>query len=142
MCASSDGHKDTAIALAEKGADLNIQDTVSDSYVDIHNHEYYYNDIMVAMLKLSTLLCTYLCMCLCLYVYLCTSMYFMFFVCKYNCMFDRVILIVIKEFLLILMMFCWHWCCVCMHICVYISTRVSILYVCMLVVFSFIRLTT
>ena len=58
------------------------------------------------------------------------------------CMFDRVILIVIKEFLMILMMFCWHWCCVCMHICVYISTRVSILYVCMLVVFSFIRLTT
>ena len=82
MCASYRGHKDTAIALAEKGADLNIQEKVSDSYVDIHNHEYYYNDIMVAMLKLSTLLCTYLCMCLCLYVYLCTSMYFMLFVLR------------------------------------------------------------
>ena len=91
------GLRSTAIALAEKGADLNIQTDVSDSYVDFHNYENHYNDIVLAMLKLSTLLCTYVCMCLYLYVYLCTSMYFMFFVCKYNCMFDRVILIVIKE---------------------------------------------
>ena len=39
MKASESGHKDTAIALAEKGADLNIKDKVSDCYLCVYGDD-------------------------------------------------------------------------------------------------------
>ena len=39
MHSSGLGHKDTAIALAEKGADLNAQDDVSDWKLCVHNDD-------------------------------------------------------------------------------------------------------
>ena len=68
MYASREGHKDIAIALAEKGADLNIQDTVSDCYLLVHDSEENAGHV-----ELPTF-----CICVCIYVYVYprTSIYF------------------------------------------------------------------
>ena len=75
--ASREGHKDIAIALAEKGADLNIQDTVSDCYLLVHDSEENAGHFETANTSVYVYMCMYIparacilfvCMCICLYV--------------------------------------------------------------------------
>ena len=96
MKASRNGYKDTAIALAEKGADLNIKDKVSDCYLCVYGDD---DDDAAAGVSatLITAICIYVsvyvygcvCMYLRVYMYVCMHMYVS--VCMYVCMYDRVI---------------------------------------------------
>ena len=81
LLASYRGHTNTAVALAEKGADLNIQDTVSDCYLLVHDSEENAGNFETANTSVSVYVYVYMCMyiparacilfvcmCICLYV--------------------------------------------------------------------------
>ena len=74
MKASDIGHKDIAIALAEKGADLNIKDNVSDCYLCVYGDDDDDDDAGVSA-TLITAICIYVYVyvygCVCIYVYIC-----------------------------------------------------------------------
>ena len=78
--ASYNGHKDTAIALAEKGADLNIKDNVSDCYLCVYGDDGDDDDAGV-----SATLITAICIYVSVYVYGCVCIYVS--VCIYECMY-------------------------------------------------------
>ena len=77
--ASYYGHKDTAIALAEKGADLNIKDQVSDCYLCVYGDDNDDDDDDDA--GVSATLITAICIYVYVYVYGCVCIYV--FICMY-----------------------------------------------------------
>ena len=78
MWASYNGHKDTAIALAEKGADLNIKDRVSDCYLCVNDGGDDDDDTDDAGGVSATLITA-----ICLYVYVSVSAYVYGCICIY-----------------------------------------------------------
>ena len=62
MLASYGGYKDIAVALAEKGADLNIQDKVSDCYLLVHDSEDNAGHVETANTSVSLYVYVYMCM--------------------------------------------------------------------------------
>ena len=75
MWASYKGHKDTAIALAEKGADLNIKNNVSDCYLCVYDGDDDDDDDAGVSATLITAICIYVYVyvygCVCIYVFIC-----------------------------------------------------------------------
>ena len=89
MYASYNGHKDVAIALAERGADLNIKNKVSDCQLYIHDDDDDDDDVYDGYdAGVSTSLVAFVYMhayqCLCMNVYLCTC------VCVYMWMYFHI----------------------------------------------------
>ena len=86
--ASFKGHKDIAIALAEKGADLHIKDNVSDCYLCVYGDD----DDGGVSATLITAICiyVYVCVygCVCMFAYVCMD------VCMYAYVFMSVFLYV------------------------------------------------
>ena len=79
--ASRNGHKDIAVALAEKGADLNIKDKVSDCYLCVYGDDDDDDDASGVSATLITAICIYVYV----YVYGCVCIYVL--ICMYECMY-------------------------------------------------------
>ena len=107
--ASYNGRKDFAIALAERGADLNIKNRVSDCYLCVYDDDD--NDAAGVSATLIAAICiygyvyvyVYVCVCIyvfiCMYAYVCECIYVYMYVC--TCMY------------------------ICMYVCVYVHGRVT-----------------
>ena len=89
MKASETGHKDIAVALAEKGADLNIKNLVSDCQLCVYDNDGDDTGVSTTLVAfIYVYVYGYVCICVCVYgwlyihVYGCTYLYVWMYGCK------------------------------------------------------------